>query len=101
MIARIWHGATAESKADEYLDYMKETGVKNLKSTEGNHGVYVLRHVHNGRADFIFISLWESMASIRKFAGSDTERAVYYPKDRDYLLELEPKVSHYEVVVAP
>jgi heme-degrading monooxygenase HmoA len=101
MIARIWHGATAESKADEYLTYMKETGVKDLKSTEGNCGVYVLRHVHDGRADFIFISLWESMESIRNFAGSDAQKAVYYPKDKDYLLELEPKVSHYEVVVVP
>src|SRR5256885_10813478 len=31
------------------------------------------------------------------FAGDDVERAHYYPEDRDYLLELEPTVTHYEV----
>jgi heme-degrading monooxygenase HmoA len=101
MIARIWHGATLAEKADEYLDYMHETGVKDLRATEGNRGVYVLKRIDNGRAEFVFISLWESMESIRAFAGSEVDKAVYYPRDRDFLLELEPKVAHYEVMVKP
>ena len=31
-------------------------------------------------------------------AQADVERAHYYPEDRDYLLELEPTVTHYEVL---
>ena len=27
----------------------------------------------------------------------DVENAVYYPRDPEYLLELEPHVRHYEV----
>jgi hypothetical protein len=38
------------------------------------------------------------MASIKAFAGDDVETAKYYPEDRDFLLEFEPKVVHYEVV---
>ena len=55
----------------------------------------------DGRAEFLLISLWESFDAIRKFAGPQIEKAVYYPKDKEFLLELEPHVVHYEVVVAP
>ncbi len=101
MIARIWQGATPESKAADYLDYMRLTGVKELQATEGNRGVYVLRRIDHGQAEFTFISLWESWEAIRRFAGEDVERAVYYPEDKDYLLYLNPKVMHYEILVAP
>ena len=101
MIARIWQGTTPEAKAAEYLDYLQLTGVKESQATEGNRGVYVLRRMNDGQAKFTFISLWESWEAIRRFAGDDVERAVYYPEDRDYLLSLNPQVMHYEVLVAP
>jgi heme-degrading monooxygenase HmoA len=101
MIARAWHGATPESKSEEYAAYLRETGLEEIRHTEGNQGVFILRRVADGRADFLFVSLWDSWAAIDRFAGEDRERAVYYPRDREYLLELEPKVTHYEVLVSP
>ena len=101
MIARIWRGITPASKADRYLDYMLATGVKDLRATEGNQGVYVLRRIDRDQAEFTFISLWGSFDAIKRFAGEQIDRAVYYPEDKDYLLALEPKVLHYEVLVAP
>ncbi len=100
MIARIWKGQTLESKADQYLAYMRDTGVKELRETPGNQGVYVLRRLEAGRAEFTFISLWESFDAIRRFAGEEVDQAVYYPEDRAYLLALDPKVMHYEVMMA-
>ena len=35
---------------------------------------------------------------IKAFAGDDIELAKYYPEDKDFLIEFEPKVVHYEVV---
>ena len=101
MIARIWKGRTPAIKADQYLDYMQATGVKELRATEGNQGVYVLRRVEDGEAEFTFISLWDSWDAIRRFAGDEVEKAVYYPEDKDYLLSLDPSVRHYEVLIAP
>ena len=97
MIARIWRGATLESNAERYMDYMKETGVKDCRTTEGNCGVMVLRRTTQGQAEFIFVSLWESREAIRRFAGDDVEQAVYYPEDQEYLLALEPNVEHWQV----
>jgi len=98
MIARLWHGITHRAKSDRYLEYLKETGVKDYVATEGNKGVYVLRRMEGDRAHFLIISLWNSFSSIEKFAGKDIEKAVYYPEDKDYLLEFEPSVQHYEVL---
>lgn len=99
MIARIWRGVTLDSKSDEYLDYVKRTGVKDCRATEGNRGVWVLRKVADGHAEFLFVSLWESFDAIRKFAGPEIEKAVYYPEDEKFLLGLDSNVAHYEVVV--
>ncbi len=98
MIVRIWHGATPESKADAYVDYLKKTGVKNYRATAGNKGVYLLRRIASGKADFLLVTLWESHDAIRRFAGPEPEKAVYYPEDDEYLLEKPEKLVHYEVV---
>lgn len=97
MIARIWHGATDASKADEYLAYLNETGLPDYRATPGNRGAYVLRRVENGTAHFQTVSFWDSIESIKKFAGEDYERARYYDRDKDFLLEFEPAVAHYEL----
>lgn len=99
MIARIWHGRTLVSQADEYLEYLKRTGIKDIKSTDGNRGIFTFRRIANGEAEFLMISLWDSFDAINKFSGKDLERAVYYPDDKKYLLELDPKVHHFEVLV--
>jgi len=59
----------------------------------------VFRRVEQGRVHFLLTSFWESYEAISKFAGPDIELARYYPEDEKYLVELEPKVTHHEVVV--
>ncbi len=98
MIARIWRGLTLASKADEYFEYLKKTGLKDYRAIPGNQGVDVLRRIKDGKAEFLLISFWDSFESIKKFAGDDYEKAQYYPEDKDYLLELEPTVNHFEVL---
>lgn len=100
MIARMWHGAVRAAKADEYHAYLLRTGVPELRATPGNCGVYVLRRFEGDVAHFVLVSLWESLDAIRAFAGQEISRARYYPEDKDYLLGLEPMVTHYEVITA-
>jgi len=100
MIARVWHGRTPDGLADEYFEYIKKTGVQGYKSTEGNRGLYALRRIKNGVSEFILITLWDSFEAIKKFSGPDVEKAVYFPDDKKYLLELEPHVDHFEVLLA-
>ena len=99
MIVRIWHGVIAAENSDEYLDYLSATGVPDYRATEGNLGVYVLRRTEGEMAHFQTVSFWESIEAIEAFAGPDPVRAKYYPRDEEYLLDFEPTVEHYEVLI--
>lgn len=99
MIARTWDGATSAEDADAYLEYLRRTGVATCRSTPGNRGVYVLRSIAGDRAQFRFISLWDSMEAIRRFAGDTPERAVFFPEDDRYLVDRDEDVEHYWVAV--
>ena len=92
---------TPASKADEYIDYLNKTGVPEYRATQGNLGVYLLRRIEGNVAHFLLLTLWESEEAIKRFAGSDIEKAKYYPEDKQFLLELEPTVTHYEVFAKP
>ena len=96
MIARIWHGTTNADKADEYLEYLNKTGIPDYQETPGNCGAFVLRRIENDIAHFQTVSFWDSIESIKKFAGEDYEKARYYAEDKKYLLEFEPYVMHCE-----
>jgi len=97
MIARIWHGKTNASVADAYLDYLFSSGMSAYRATAGNKGAWALRRIEGDVAHFITLSFWESRDAIAAFAGADIEVAKYYPEDEKYLLEFEPKVTHYEL----
>ena len=97
MIARIWRGATAADRADEYLEYLKRTGIADYRATPGNHGVEVLRRTRDGRTVFTLISYWESLDAVKAFAGDQPEVAVFYPEDDDFLVDRELEVEHHEV----
>ena len=100
MIARMWHGVAPEALADEFQNYIYATGLPGLKSTPGNVGVMIFRRTENSRVHFLLISFWESLKAISGFAGSDIEMARYYPEDEKYLIELEPTVTHYQLIAA-
>jgi heme-degrading monooxygenase HmoA len=98
MIARIWHGMTARTKADEYADFLNARAIPDYRGTQGNLAVHVLRRDEDARTHFITLTFWESLETIKGFAGDPVDRAKYYPEDKGFLLELEPDVQHWEVV---
>ena len=99
-IARAWHGRTVASKADEYLKFLIGRAIPDYQSIAGNCGVTILRRIRDEEAHFLILTLWESREAIEAFAGADIEQAKYYDEDRDFLLEFEPAVTHYEVCAA-
>ncbi len=98
MIARMWHGRVLSSKAEAYRRFLNERAIPDYQSVKGNLGVYILQRPDGDVTHFITLTFWDSVESIRGFAGDDIEVAKYYDEDRDFLLEFEPNVLHYEVV---
>ncbi len=101
MIARIWHGKVPAEKAKAYHDFILKTGIKDYGDTEGNKGVFLLKRDEGDIAHFYTLTFWDDTAAIIRFAGEEYEKAKYYPEDKDFLLEFEPHVTHYEVLEKP
>ena len=102
MIARVWHGVVPLDRADEYARYLTDSdrGVADYQRLPGHHGVTLLRRVDGDRVHFTLISLWASREAIRAYTGPDVERAQYFARDLECLIDPEPTVAHHEVLVA-
>ena len=85
MIARIWHGVTQVADANDYLNYINQTGIPDYRATPGNRGAFVFRRMEGDQAHFLTLSLWDSIESVKQFAGTEYDRARYYPEDEKYL----------------
>lgn len=96
-VARSWTGRVPAARGDDYLAYLRSTGVPDLRATPGNIGVEVLRREVAGITEFRLTSYWESEEAIRAFAGNPVDRARYYPEDESFLLEMSERVEHWHV----
>ena len=98
MVVRMWHGRVPTAKAQAYREFLNARAIPDYRSVPGNVSVHILERQDGEVSHFITMTFWTSMEAIAGFAGADVEAAKYYPEDRDFLLEYEPRVVHYEVV---
>ncbi len=95
-IMRLWHGRVAIEKADDYETFMVERAAPDYGSVDGLIKTYFQRKDKGDETHFLLVTIWESMAAIKRFAGPEPELAKYYPEDDDFLLEKEKHVEVYE-----
>jgi heme-degrading monooxygenase HmoA len=99
MIARMWRGWVRTEQTDDYVAYIRQTGLAQYRSTPGNQGAQMWTvDLGGGRTEVVTVSWWASRGDIRAFAGSDIDVAVFYPRDDEFLVERETFVRHFDVV---
>ena len=98
MIARVWHGATRPEHADAYEAMLKPEPLPGFGRVKGYKGSYLLRKNSGDEVQFMTILLWDSIDSIRAFAGPDYEASVIPEERRQYLSRHDAKAAHYEIV---
>jgi heme-degrading monooxygenase HmoA len=99
MISRIWHGWTTPGNADKYEALLKEeiiVGIQNRK-IRGFNGIQLLRREVGQEIEFVTIMLFDSLDSIREFAGEDYEVAFVPEKARAVLSRFDERSQHYEI----
>ncbi|QDA31707.1 antibiotic biosynthesis monooxygenase [Thermococcus indicus] len=96
-VMRLWHGRVPIEKADEYEKFLVERAVPDYGSVKGLLKLYFTRKDEGDVAHFLLVTIWDSMESIKRFAGENPEIAKYYPEDDDFLLEKEKYVQHYRI----
>ena len=98
MIARIWHGRSRPEHADAYEAMLKPELLPGIGKVKGYRGSYLLRRNAGDEVEFITIILWDSIDSIRAFAGPDYETSIIPEERRKYLSQHDAKAAHYEIV---
>jgi heme-degrading monooxygenase HmoA len=101
MISRIWHGYTTFENADKYENLLREelfAGIKG-RNIKGYKGIQLLRRNTENETEFITIMWFESLDSVREFAGEQYETAVVPEKARRILSRFDAKSQHFEVVI--
>jgi heme-degrading monooxygenase HmoA len=99
MVARLWHGRTPADKADEYRQYLFDAGVKKIASLPGNRGVQMMMSKSADQGEFMVVSYWDSIEAIKGYAGEDYTKVHDLPRDKEFLIDHEPLVRHFELPV--
>jgi antibiotic biosynthesis monooxygenase (ABM) superfamily enzyme len=101
MIARHWRGWTRPEDADAYEWLLNDTVLPHIRTVEGHRGAWILRNDGPDECEFVVINLFDSLDSVKRFAGPDYQVAVFEPEARRLLSRIEPLASHYQVRRAP
>ncbi|MEW6989127.1 hypothetical protein AADZ91_00445 [Colwelliaceae bacterium 6441] len=96
-IMRMWHGEVSIEKADDYEKFMVEKAAPDYSSIKGLENLYFQRKNEPEKAHFLLVTIWDSMDSIKQFAGEEPELAKYYLEDDDFLLEKEKYSVMYDI----
>jgi heme-degrading monooxygenase HmoA len=101
MVGRVWHGWTSREHADAYEELLRGKG-PSAQRGKGRKGAYVLRKDSDEEVEFIVLTLFESLDTVKDLLGEDYEAAaVLLPGARELLSRFDERCEHYEVVVEP
>ena len=101
MIARVWRCSAEADKAPLYLSHFQNAVLPELNEIDGFRGAYVLQRDMPNGVELTVMTLWESMAAIRRFAGDKVDNAVVEPAAQAVLQSFETTGRHHEVLVSP
>ncbi len=99
MIGRIWHGWATFENADAYETLLKEEIFIGIQERQiaGFEGIQLFRREMEDEVEFVTIMWFDSLESVRIFAGEDYEVAVVPPKARALLSRYDARSQHYQV----
>jgi heme-degrading monooxygenase HmoA len=98
MIARHWRGVAKREFADAYVEHLHSETFPQLVQLAGFHDASLLRRDVEQGVEFLVVTVWKSLESIRSFAGNDAESAVVPVKVQQMMVEYDRRARHYEVV---
>jgi heme-degrading monooxygenase HmoA len=97
MIVRLWRGQAPVSTASAYQKHATQTVFPSLARLDGHRGAWLLRREVEGQTEFLAMTLWDSLDSIKAFAGDDVSTAIVEPEGRAALSAYDDFATHYEV----
>jgi heme-degrading monooxygenase HmoA len=97
MIARAWKATATPEGARRYAEHFDGAVLPELRKLDGCRSAQLLTRESGGQVEIEVISYWDSLETIRAFAGDDLEHAVVEPAAQAALTDFERTVTHFTV----
>lgn len=101
MISRIWHGWTTRENADKYEAMLRADVLPGIHRVKGYQGAYLLRRKAGNEVEFVTITIFDNMESVKAFAGEVYEKAVIHAEAGKLLSHYDERSAHYETIFTP
>jgi hypothetical protein len=98
MISRQWRGLAKPECAQAYVEHLQAETFPAIRKLPGLVSASILRRAVPEGVEFLIVTQWASLASIRGFAGSNAETAVVPEKAAAMMIDYDRVVRHYEVI---
>lgn len=98
MISRQWRGLAKPAFAETYVEHLQAETFPAIRKLEGFVSASILRRSVPEGTEFLVVTCWSSVESIRAFAGAEAEAAVVPQKVHEMMVDYDRIVRHYEVV---
>jgi heme-degrading monooxygenase HmoA len=96
MIIRVFRPTIYPGKEAEFESFLRETAIPLVSQQSGVIAQHVGKPRDSSSTEFVYVSVWEDVESIRAFAGERWQEAVIAPEE-EHLLK-DTWIGHYEVI---
>lgn len=98
MIARHWTGIAKRERAADYIEHLQKHTFPSIRKLPGFVEASILRRDVDDGVEFLIVTTWQSLDSIRAFAGADVDVAVVPEEAQQMMLRYDRAVRHFERV---
>lgn len=98
-VMRRWTARTAKAQLPKYLDHFSKNVLPELRRVHGYLGAAVFLRRLEREIEIVVETNWDSLESVRNFAGPDLEAAVVAPVAAALLTGFDRRALHSEVVL--
>jgi heme-degrading monooxygenase HmoA len=99
VIIRVFRPTIHPGKEHEFETFLGDTAVPLVSRQAGLVAQHVGRPRDPSSTEYVYVTVWEDVESIRAFAGERWQEAVITP-DEEHLLR-DTWIGHYEVLPTP
>ncbi len=100
MIVRQWTGVIRRDRLNEYMTLLEQRGMREYAETPGFVAAYAFQRPAGENFEINLVSFWDSVDSLKAYAGADYEAAHYFPEHREIMIDPPPTSPKYDVVLS-